>query len=110
MDCYSLCSAEGDNCVGGLIGYKAHRIYRCFSAGSVQGNSDTGGLVGRSWDSGLVDGFWDVETSGQATSSRGGTGKTTAEMMQQSTFTNWDFTNTWDIVEGETYPFFRPPQ
>ena len=26
-------------------------------------------------------------------------------MMQQATFSGWDFTNTWGIVEGVTYPY-----
>jgi hypothetical protein len=52
--------------------------------------------------------FWDIETSGQIESD-GGAGKTTAEMKQQATFEGWDFANTWDIVENETYPFLRVP-
>ena len=31
-------------------------------------------------------------------------GKTTAEMMQQSTFVGWDFVHTWSIDEGVDYP------
>ncbi len=34
-------------------------------------------------------------------------GNTTVEMMQQSTYENWDFDTVWDIKEGESYPFFR---
>ena len=52
--------------------------------------------------------FWDKEVSGKTYSAGGingvAVGKTTVEMMSQSTFTNWDFTNTWWIKEGETYP------
>ncbi|MGQ9856613.1 MAG: hypothetical protein ACUVQF_07750 [Fervidobacterium sp.] len=32
------------------------------------------------------------------------TGKTTAEMKQQATFVDWDFTNIWKIDEGVDYP------
>ncbi|USK86161.1 hypothetical protein [Peribacillus asahii] len=43
--------------------------------------------------------FWDKETSGQSISPVSGlTGKTTAEMKQQSTYIGWDFTNTWRIT------------
>jgi hypothetical protein len=31
----------------------------------------------------------------------------TAEMKQKATFVNWDFTETWDIAENQTYPFLR---
>jgi hypothetical protein len=39
-----------------------------------------------------------------------GTGKTTAQMKTQATFTNWDFTNVWKISAGN-YPTlkFAPP-
>jgi len=58
--------------------------------------------------------FWDIDTSGQATSA-GGTGKTTVQMQTQSTFTDagWDFVGetangTDDIwrmcVDGVEYP------
>lgn len=33
--------------------------------------------------------------------------KTTPEMKQQSTFTNWEFINTWAIGENQTYPYLR---
>jgi hypothetical protein len=56
----------------------------------------------------VVNSFWDVETSGTS-SSAGGTGKTTAEMMTESTFTDagWDFVEVWHIGENQTYPFLR---
>jgi len=28
-------------------------------------------------------------------------------MKQKVTFMNWDFTEVWDIAEGQTYPFLR---
>jgi len=60
-----------------------------------------------------MDSFWDTQTSGQVTSD-GGTGKTTAEMQMESTFTDagWDFVaesvngteDIWSICEGVDYP------
>ena len=85
-------------------------INNCYSAGSVSpiNTYRIGGLVGR--NRGTVNScFWDIQTSDQ-TESDGGTGKTTAEMMQRATYTDWDFTNIWDIVEGQTYPFLRLAQ
>jgi hypothetical protein len=59
--------------------------------------------------------FWDIETSGQATSD-GGADKTTAQMQMESTFTDagWDFVgemengteDIWSICEGTNYPRF----
>jgi hypothetical protein len=60
--------------------------------------------------------FWNIETSGQATSA-GGTGKTTTQMKNIATFSGagWNIiavtsgeTNpayAWNIVDGVTYPF-----
>jgi hypothetical protein len=42
----------------------------------------------------------------------GGTGKTTSEMKQRTTFTGWDFNNEgiWSIIVGSTYPWLGPMQ
>jgi hypothetical protein len=111
MDCYATGEVAGDYDVGGLVGFKESysTITRCYSSGSVSGYMYVGGLVG--WDNGeqeTTDSFWDTDTSGQSWSD-GGTGKTTVEMKTKSTFTDagWDFSFIWDIVEGQTYPFFR---
>ena len=57
-----------------------------------------------------TDSFWDKETTGLDVDGRGdgdAVGKTTVEMKQEATFTNWDFTNDWWITEDETYPALR---
>ena len=104
-NCYSAGAVSGDSCVGGLVGFvKNGNITNCYSAGAVSGMS-VGGLVGCADSSSITDCYWDIQTSGQ-TVSASGTGKTTAEMMQQVTFVNWDFVTVWDICEGGSYPFF----
>jgi hypothetical protein len=63
----------------------------CYSIGPVDGDWSVGGLVGT--NSGSVSNcFWDIQTSGINTS-KGGTGKTTTEMMDINTYLNagWDF-------------------
>lgn len=92
-------------------------ISNCYSSGNVIGDDDVGGLVGRIIFSGNVFScFWDTDKqSNGVTESIGfndGTvtnvhGKTTAEMHHQSTFTNWDFINVWNIGENQTYPYLR---
>lgn len=52
------------------------------------------------------DSFWNNQTSGIATSSTG-TSRNTSAMLLQSTYTNYDFTNTWSINENVTYPRLR---
>jgi len=110
IDCYAMGNVSGKTKVGGLVGDNTYRswggyIKRCYSVGKVTGSG--GGLVGYNWQDGVTyDSYWDIQTSGK-TSSAGGTGKTTVEMMQQATFANWDFIDVWDIVENESYPFLR---
>ena len=42
-----------------------------------------------------------------AVESAAGEAATTAELMTQAHFEDWDFVAVWDLVEGETYPFLR---
>ena len=112
---HSASSVTGDSHVGGLVGGNAGTVSNSYSTGGVIGNSHVGSLVG--WNDGTVsNSFWDSETSGPGASA-GGTGKTTAEMMDITTFTAaaWNITvvasgqtNTdyiWNIVNAMTYPF-----
>ena len=82
------------------------KIERCYNIGMVSSEYEIGGFCSEQGGSGkeeIISSYWDTQTSG-TTESDGGTGKTTAEMMMQSTFENWDFDNVWCIVEGQTYP------
>jgi hypothetical protein len=123
--CYSTGDVTGQTLVGGLVGTNSARysyggiVSQCYSTGNVVGNSPVGGLVGENNNGNVSNSFWDTETSGQATSD-GGMGKNTAEMQDITTFSyaswyigavaNPSTRNpyyTWNIVDGETYPFFR---
>ena len=117
---YATGNVTGDDNIGGLVGKndKTGTVSNSYSTGSVTGNTHVGGLVGKNDKTGTVsNSFWDTETSGQATSD-GGTGKTTAQMKDISTFSGvgWDIVDVdnaddrntdciWNIVDEETYPF-----
>jgi hypothetical protein len=146
--CYSIGSMVGKDGVGGLVAANWGTVSNSYSSGNITGISGVGGLVGvngpdktvsNSHSTGNVTGvrgvgglvgfhvfayrgtvtnsFWDTETSGQATSG-GGTGKTTAEMKNITTFSSagWNITAVanpgirnpsyiWNVVNGVTYPF-----
>ena len=121
-NCYSSGGVSGNSTVGGLVGenFWDSTIANCYSSGDVSGDDIVGGLVGSydPWGLGLgiiTFSFWDTQSSGQATSG-GGTGKTTAEMQMENTFTDagWDFIgeslngteDIWSICEGTNYPRF----
>jgi len=113
---YSTGNVYGDDWIGGLVGFNDVKgiVNRTYSRGTVTGDDYVGGLVGRN-DNDVSRSFWDTETSRQDTSD-GGTGKTTAEMKSINTFTDLDICTvnlpskrntdyTWNIVNGQTYPF-----
>jgi hypothetical protein len=107
--CYATGSVSGGTDtagVGGLVGFNPGTLTSCYAVGRVTCDYPTlvGGLVGA--NGGTVTAcFWDVASSGRA-SSWGGEGKRTVEMKTLSTFTNagWDFyTPIWMII-GQDYP------
>jgi hypothetical protein len=110
--CYATGSVSGSGYyVGGLIGKKNYgTLTDCYAAGLVNGSSRVGGLCGSNVDT-ITACFWDTQASGQSQGvgdgpSTGVTGKTTAEMKQQSTFASmdWDFSTVWMICESVSYP------
>jgi hypothetical protein len=106
---FSMVEVMGNEIVGGLVGRHSGIISDCYSTGYVSGTIDVGGLLGTTTStssSHIYTSYWDIETSGQSESA-GGTGKTTIEMKQKATFTDWDFVEVWDIAENQTYPFLR---
>ncbi|MBI9017719.1 MAG: hypothetical protein JEZ07_10725 [Phycisphaerae bacterium] len=106
---YALGTVKGNNYVGGLVGRHTYSgIRKCFATGTVTGASKVGGLVGDSddGDPDVYDSFWDKDTSGTTTSD-GGTTKSSQQMRQQETFTNWDFNEFWQITQNQTYPNIR---
>jgi len=82
------------------------RIERCYSAGNVSGFPQPGGFIAYHNGPGVVDCFWDNETT-WCNYSANGTGKNTSDMMRKATYANWDFDTVWQIEEGETYPYLR---
>ena len=128
-------SASGTN-VGGFIGSlrSGSKISNCHSSGSViDGHDPRGGFVGQNADGtieysyttgscpnaqkgflGNVSGsvthtsnYIDTEASGcNDNINNAAASKTTSEMKTQSTFSGWDFINTWEIVggDGANYP------
>lgn len=105
---FSTGTITGNELVGGLAGRTGDSsINQSFATGQVSGNSNVGGLTGFSIDSSIIHSFWDIETTGQTSSAGGGTGRTTAEMKQETTYTDWDFNNTWMMIDGATYPIHQ---
>jgi hypothetical protein len=112
--------ATGISQTGGLVGLNSGSLSQCYSSGRIAGGEynaePMGGLVGD--DTGPPSGrvtcsFWDTERSAMSTS-KGGTGLTSAQMKDRRTFltAGWDFAaerangtaNPWQISQPDTPP------
>ena len=106
--CYATGNVQGNSGVGGLVGlnYQA-TVIDCYSTGATNG----GGLCGDKEDpygsSQDTANYWDIDTSGTATSAMG-VGKTTTDMKILSTFTSvgWDFISDWYMPDND-YPHLQ---
>jgi hypothetical protein len=124
---YAIGSVAGNSSVGGLVGYNRGTVSETYAVGGVTGNNLVGGLVGSNNDT-VRNSFWNRETCGMETSDAG-VAKTTAEMMDVTTFTDtrtegldkpWDIiavghgetddAYAWNIVDGKSYPFLSGKQ
>lgn len=115
-DCYArgdVTSTPPANQVGGFVGlndkFNPTTISNCYSTGLITTTEVIwiGGFCGYDAIGVISNCFWDVETSGMATS-QGGTGETTGNMKIRDTFTavGWDFINIWNINPtcNDSYP------
>jgi uncharacterized protein (TIGR02145 family) len=110
INCYSNAVVNGSQSVAGLIGLvQANSVVEySYAVGTVTGNSYAGGLIGSNTEAELsvTSSYWNTERTGQS-SSIGGEGLLTSQMILAGNFNAWDFTSIWTNIEGETYPFFR---
>ncbi len=106
LNSYATGAVNGQDLVGGLVGYIAGPIQNCYSSGAVTGTGgNVGGLVGQNAGGSATSSYWDQTTSGQAASTVG-TGEVTASMEVAGTFTGWDFSGVWNTPNG-AYPTLR---
>ncbi|WP_054751321.1 hypothetical protein [Piscibacillus salipiscarius] len=92
--------------IGAFVGDN-HLVENCYSVTNSLTSADPNEVFGFAWyenNSTVNNCFWDTEVSG-VTQTHHGTGKTTAEMQTQSTYTNWDFTSIWGI--NGSYPYLQ---
>ena len=108
----------GNYYIGGLVGYAQGSLNETYSSGIVKGMDVdpvfTGCMVGFVNGSlSVTKSYYDKSKCGlgidggeEDVTLTGTPDKTTAEMQTQSTFEDWDFTDTWKIMEN-TYPFLQ---
>ncbi len=114
---------------GGIAGMSDGDITNCYFAGDAFAESlvqlrpaAAGGIAGSPSSRRRMAGetctfdssYWNqsYQTSQADTGNAPGNnyGLTTQEMMQKTSYKNWDFENCWSIVEGETFPYINQEQ
>ena len=110
VDCYSTGNVSSDEYAGGLVAASEYEseIINCYSTGYVEEANHVGGLISSASDIiEITASFWNVETSGMSTSA-GGTGLTTMQMLQPVTFINagWDFPG--ETANGNANIWYQP--
>ncbi|MDD3284707.1 MAG: GLUG motif-containing protein, partial [Patescibacteria group bacterium] len=106
LNSYSTGSVSGTYHIGGLVGRNSDTISNSYATGFVTGSSDIGGLVGINYDT-VESSYYNSETSGQSDYDGRGEPRTTLEMTDIDIFVDWDFTDTWSIDEGVSYPYLQ---
>ncbi|TKX48320.1 trypsin-like serine protease [Halorubrum sp. ASP121] len=101
-------NVNGTRDVGGLIGgTNTGTIRETFAVGSVSGERTVGGLIGSQVNSATVkESYFDLQTTGQNSSTETVTGLTTAEMQGQAAETNMsglEFGTVWQ-TQSDDYP------
>ncbi len=127
---YATGSVTGSGWIGGLVGENAFggRILDAYSTDSANpliGLNTSDGHITNTYTTGpgvigsdefgemVSNSYWNTTTSGLASSSQGGTGITTAQMMSAGTFAGWSIATgggsgaVWRIYEGQTGPLLR---
>lgn len=125
---YATGSVSGDSRIGGLIGYNDEKVSKSYAAGEVTGQEYVGGLVGVNDPGGEIkDSFSNSVTTNQEKAWGFQMGDAsnldalpTEDMIKKETFADsgWDICSvesresrdescTWNIIDGETHPFFN---
>ncbi|HOK09845.1 MAG TPA: hypothetical protein PLJ10_09305, partial [Candidatus Hydrogenedens sp.] len=106
-DNYFWGEVSGFGNVGGFVGYNRGYVQNSYAVAKIIVDKGISGGFCSTNDGGTIDSsYWDKEYSGVETS-EGGEGKTTSEMMAETTFSGWNFSSTWMLNEGITYPFLQ---
>ena len=110
-DCYASVTVSGSSgTIGGFAGKAENaNISRCYSTSTVSGSTvEAGAFIGNNSSSTITNCYYGSDNSSQFLGVGMGsdtvTGLSSAQMNLASSFAGFDFTNTWNIIEGVTRP------
>ncbi len=116
-NCFVINKVSGNAAIGGMFGGVDTYvdISNCYSAGYVDSDGANGGFCGSEYGSSLVftNCFFDLETANlsygiDGEDKDGITGLETSDFSNSDSFTDWDFTNTWNISKVFNEDILRP--
>ena len=94
--------------IGGLVGFNhAGTISGCYAVSQVTdagAGPYAGPLVGKSMHFAQIASSYFLASASNGSGDALGVPLTDDQMKQQASFEDWDFTQTWTICEGQTYP------
>lgn len=92
---------------GGLIGGYTSNVINCYAAVKlIFSGNNTGGLHSFTNSvNNISNSYFDISITGISTPTT--QTRTTTKLMQQATYSGWDFTNVWSINEGTSYAYLR---
>ena len=108
---YSTGDVVGYGATGGFVGHlgTSASIVDSYSVGRVSsdiaGGSDNGAFVGWSKGGNIKSSYYNSDTSNLNNIHSGVTGLSTSKMKNRDSFSGWDFTHTWGIQNGLSYPY-----
>jgi hypothetical protein len=119
-DCFTQGIVDGNSTpgVGGILGELASQstlqidFERVYSTAAIQGTS-MGGIVGNGSGTGagirITDSFWlkDATLPVNVAVANDGNQKDQSQMLDPSTYSNFDFSGVWNPPSGATYPTLR---
>jgi uncharacterized repeat protein (TIGR03803 family) len=108
---YVIGEINGRNNVGGLFGEiqgGGLSITNSYVSATISGTNSFGPIIGASSSNNISNTYWNSTVSG-INSASNGSPKTTLEMQNQSTFTNWDFDDVWQMGQcsNNGFPVFQ---
>ncbi len=111
---YATGNVIGGTYLGGLAGYNDSDINNGYAIGRVIGGGGSGGLVGFNDNEGVItNSYWDIDTTGQATSD-GGIPRTTVQLQMPTepgatadmTYYQWS-DSAWNFGSTTEYPTLK---
>lgn len=122
-NCYNTGAVSGSNAIGGVVSlistFSDSSVINCYNFAQVSGSGTKGGVIGHVRSCGTSSKiskcyFNSGAFSGDAVGLQEvseitveAAGKTAAEFASQGTFTDWDFTNTWEMSTALKRPILK---